>query len=340
MHKTILSLILLAGLGNPAMAAVSDQELQKDAPARHTVTKGDTLWAISKRYLKDPWKWPELWGMNREQVKNPHLIYPGQVLVLDRRPDGTAQLKATGLPTVKLAPKVRVEASGREAVATVPRAIIEPFLSKPLVIEAGGLEGSPMIVGGTDGRVVFGLGDTIYATGLPAQPAQVWNVYRQGKALVDLDTNETLGYEAVYLGDARLMRQDEVSKFEIIAGNQEIHRTDRLTPSPGMVIVNYNPRAPEKPITGRILSAYGGLAEMGQNAIVTLNRGARDGLERGHVLAVYEEGRVEKVMNRQVKLPGERSGLLVVFRTFDRVSYALVVESSRPMHVGDWVSKP
>lgn len=340
MRKTILSLILLSGLASPALAAVSEQELQKDAPARHTVTKGDTLWAISKRYLKDPWKWPDLWGMNREQIKNPHLIYPGQVLVLDRRPDGTAQLKATGLPIVKLEPKARVEPSSREAVATVPRAIIEPFLSKPLVIEAGGLDGAPMLVGGNDGRVIFGLKDTVYATGLPPQPAQVWNVYRPGKELVDPDTNESLGYEAVYLGDARLMRQDEVSKLEVIVAHQEMHRTDRLTPSPGMVILSYNPRAPEKPVTGRILSAYGGLAEVGQNAIVTLNRGARDGLERGHVLAVYAEGRVEKVLGRQVKLPGERSGLLVVFRTFDRVSYALVVDSSRPMHVGDWVAKP
>lgn len=340
MRKTILSFILLSGLANPALAAVSENELQTDAPARHTVTKGDTLWAISKRYLKDPWKWPDLWGMNREQIKNPHLIYPGQVLTLDRRPDGTAQLKATGLATVKLEPKVRVEASGREALATVPRAIIEPFLSKPLVIEAAGLNSAPLIVGGNDGRVIFGLGDTIYATGLPVQSAQLWNVYRQGKELVDPDTKESLGYEAIYLGDARLMRQDEVSKLQVVVANQEIHRTDRLTPSPGMVIVSYNPRAPEKPITGRIMAAYGGLAEVGQNAIVTLNRGARDGLERGHVLAVYEEGRVEKVLGRQVKLPGERSGLLVVFRTFDRVSYALVVDSSRPMHIGDWVSKP
>ncbi|HEX9180587.1 MAG TPA: peptidoglycan-binding protein, partial [Burkholderiales bacterium] len=242
--------------------------------------------------------------------------------------------------TVKLEPKVRVEPSSRDAVATVPRAIIEPFLSKPLVIESGGLDGAPMLVGGNDGRVIFGLKDTVYATGLPPQAAQVWNVYRPGKELVDPDTNESLGYEAVYLGDARLMRQDEVSKLEVIVANQEMHRTDRLTPSPGMVILSYNPRAPEKSVTGRILSAYGGLAEVGQNAIVTLNRGARDGLERGHVLAVYAEGRVEKVLGRQVKLPSERSGLLVVFRTFDRVSYALVVDSSRPMHVGDWVAKP
>ncbi|HEX6829586.1 MAG TPA: LysM peptidoglycan-binding domain-containing protein, partial [Burkholderiales bacterium] len=128
MRKTILSLILLSGLAGSALAAVSDKDLQKTAPDRYTVTKGDTLWAISKRYLKDPWKWPDLWSMNREEIKNPHLIYPGQVLVLDKRPDGTAQLKATGLQTVKLEPRARVEPSVREALATVPRAVIEPFL--------------------------------------------------------------------------------------------------------------------------------------------------------------------------------------------------------------------
>ncbi|HEX6827396.1 MAG TPA: LysM peptidoglycan-binding domain-containing protein [Burkholderiales bacterium] len=340
MRKTILSLILLSGLAGSALAAVSDRDLQKDAPDRYTVTKGDTLWAISKRYLKDPWKWPDLWGMNREQIKNPHLIYPGQVLVLERRPDGTAQIKATGLQTVKLEPRARVEPSAREALATVPRAVIEPFLSKPLVIEAGGLDNAPIIAGGTDGRVVFGSGDTVYAIGMPAQPAQSWNVYRPGKALVDPDTREILGYEAVYLGDAKLLRQDEVSKLQISYAALEINKADRLTPSPGMLIVSYNPRAPEKPVSGRILAAYGGLAEAGQNAIVTLSRGARDGIERGHVLAVYEDARISRVQGRDVKLPGERLGLLVVFHTFDRVSYALVVESHRPMHVGDWIAKP
>jgi hypothetical protein len=340
MRNTILSLILLSGLSVPALAAVGDQDLQKDAPERYTVTQGDTLWGISKRYLKDPWKWPDLWGKNREQIKNPHLIYPGQVLVLEKRPDGTAQLKATGLQTVKLEPRARVEPSGREAVSSVPRAVIEPFLSKPLVIDASALDSAPLIVGGGDQRVIFGSGDLVYATGMPAQPPQLWNVYRPGKELVDPDTQESLGFEAVYLGDARLQRQDEVSKLEIVSSNQEIHRTDRLAPSPGMVIVNYMPRPPEKPITGRIMAAYGGVAEMGQNSIVTINRGAREGVERGHVLAVYEDGKIAKVLGREIKLPGERSGLLFVFRTFDRVSYALVVESSRAMHVGDWVTKP
>jgi hypothetical protein len=225
-------------------------------------------------------------------------------------------------------------------VASVPRAVIEPLLSKPLVIDATALDNAPIIVGGGDQRVIFGTGDAVYATGLPPEAGQLWNVYRPGKALVDPETNETLGYEAVYLGDARLLRQDEVSKLEIVHSNQEINKTDRLTPSPGMVIITYVPHAPEKPVNGRIMAAYGGVAEMGQNAIVTINRGARDGLERGHVLAVYEDGRITKVQGRQIKLPGERSGLLFVFRTFDRVSYALVVESNRAMHVGDWVTKP
>lgn len=341
MRKTILSLILLTGFIGAAGAAVSQKELQKDAPDRYTIVKGDTLWGISKRYLKDPWKWPELWGMNREQIKNPHLIYPGQVLSLDRRADGTAQLKAApALKTEKLEPHARVLPSGREALGVVPRALIEPFLSKPLVVSADEFNSAPLIVGGPDDRVVFGGGDRVYASGLTPQHGESQQVYRRGRALVDPDTQELLGYEAVYLGDAKVTKGGEVSTLDLTYANQEIHKSDRLTPSPGLIITNYAPRPPEKPIKGRILASYGGLAEMAQNSILSINRGVKDGLEIGHVLAVYSDGGRSKVGGQVYKLPGERIGLVVVFRTFERVSYALVVESSRPIHVNDVVTKP
>lgn len=340
MRKTILSLILLSGLAGPALAAVSQQALQEGAPDRHVVAKGDTLWGISKKFLKDPWKWPELWGLNRDQIKNPHLIYPGQVLALEKRSDGTAQLKAGGLQTVKLQPRARAEPSAREAVPSVPASLIEPFLSKPLVVEQGAFDAAARVVGGGDSRVIFGSGDAVYVTGVTPQGGQMWHIYRQGRPLMDPETQEILGYEAIYLGDAKVLNFGKVSKLEITYANQEINNNDALTPSPGMVFSTYAPHAPDKPVTGRVMSAYGGVAEVGHNGIVSINRGAKHGLEKGHVLAVYRNGEAVKTNIGEVQLPGDRIGLLFVFRTFDRVSYALVAESSRPIHVMDQVTKP
>jgi LysM repeat protein len=340
MRKLILSLILFSGFSGSGLAAVSGNALQADAPDRHAVVKGDTLWGISKKFLKDPWKWPELWGLNANQVKNPHLIYPGQVLVLEKRADGTVQMKAAGLQTVKLEPHVRVEPSGRESVPSVPPSLIEPFLSKPLVVEAGAFESAARLIAGGDQRVIFGSGDTIYATGIGQSGARMWHVYRKGRPLIDPDTGENLGNEAVYLGDARVVSYGPVTKLEIVYANQEIHQNDALTPSPGMAFVTYVPHAPRNPVSGRIISAYGGLAEVGQNGIVSINRGTREGLEKGHVLAVYRDGEVVDTSKGQVTLPGDRIGLLFVFRTFERVSYALVAESARPVHLRDVVTRP
>ncbi len=340
MRKTILSLILLFGFVVAAIAATSQGELKTDAPDRYTIVKGDTLWGISKRFLTDPWKWPELWGLNREQIRNPHLIYPDQVLVLDRRGDGTARLTVSGVQTVKLSPTIRVEPSAREAIPSVAPGVIEPFLSKPLVVEQGAYEKAPTIVAGPDQRVIFGTGDDVYAIGVTEKAGQVWHVYREGRALIDPDTKENLGSEAIYLGDAKVRNFGKVSKLEIVTSNQEINANDALSPSPGLVLSTYAPHAPEKEITGRIMSAYGGLAEVGQNSIVTINRGARDGLEKGHVLAVYRDGETIKTKVGKVTLPGDRIGLVFVFRVFNRVAYALVVESAKPIHVKDVVTKP
>lgn len=340
MRKTILSLILLLGSAATVIAATSQGDLTKDAPDRYTIVKGDTLWGISKRYLKDPWKWPELWGLNRDQIKNPHLIYPDQVLVLDRRGDGTVQLKVSGAEAVKLSPTVRVEPSAREAVPSVPPGVIEPFLSKPLVVEPGAYEKAPTIIAGPDQRVIFGSGDTVYAIGVSESVGQLWHVYREGRALIDPDTQENLGSEAIYLGDAKVRNYGKVSKLDITYANQEINANDALTPSPGLILATYAPHAPDKEIKGRIMSAYGGLAEVGQNGIVTINRGTRDGLERGHVLAVYRDGETVPTKIGKVTLPGDRIGLLFVFRVFNRVSYALVAESTKPIHVKDLVTKP
>ena len=339
MRRLIISLILLASLA-PLVALSADPALQDNPPERHIVAPGDTLWGIASKYLKDPWRWPELWGMNRDQVKNPHRIFPGDVLVLEKNGD-RASLKVAR-ETVKLSPKARAEDTGRSAIPSIPADAIEPFLAQPLVIEAGALDSAPVLVGALEQRVVLGRGDTAFVKGLPKDKGLVWQAYRPGRALVDPESNETLGHEAVYLCAAQLLKFDEISTVQITKAVQELSRGDRLVPSPGVVFANYAPHAPNKDIKGRVLSAYGGVAEMGRNSILTINRGARDGLEPGHVLALLRAGEAAYVSRKETaeRRPDERYGLAFVFRTFDRVSYALVLQSSRQVNILDRVQNP
>lgn len=339
MRKLIISLILLFGLA-PLAALGADLALKDNPPERHVVAPGDTLWGIASKYLKDPWRWPELWGMNRDQIKNPHRIFPGDVLVLEKN-GGRSQLRVAR-ETVKLSPQARIEPLEREAIPSIPASAIEPFLSQPLVIEANGLDSAPVLVGGYEQRVIFGNGDTVFVKGLPKDQGPLWQVYRPGRALVDPETQEALGLEAIYLGEAQALTFDEISTIQITKSAQEIGRGDRLVASPGAVFANYAPHAPDKAIKGRVISAYGGVAEMGRNSILTINRGKRDGLEPGHVLALYRAGDAAYVSRKESaeRLPDERYGLVFVFRAFERVSYALVLQSSRQVNVLDLVQNP
>lgn len=345
MRKTIISLILLASFCS-LRAYAEDLQLADNAPGRYIVVPGDTLWGIAGKFLKDPWQWPKLWGMNREQIKNPHRIYPGDVLVLDK--SGATPGLRVARETVKLKPQVRVEDTGREAIPSIPASTIEPFLSQPLVIEANALDSAPRIVATKDERVVIARGDTAYALGLPQDKGLLWQIYRPGKALIDPDSKEVLGYEAVYLGDARVARFGEPSAIDIVKSRQEITRGDRMVPAPGLVFNTYAPHAPDKQVKGRIIAAYEGVVEVGRNSIVTINRGARDGLEMGHVLAISRAGdsstfrryAMKGEKDTAIKLPEERYGLLFIFRTFDRVSYGLVMQTQSPVHVLDTVQTP
>jgi len=352
----IISLILISSLLSVRALAEEPIRLQDNPPDRYVVVKGDTLWGISGRFLKDPWQWPQVWGMNREQIKNPHLIYPGDIIVLDlssqpptlrlARGEQIGGGVVGGRETVKLSPQVREEPRERAPIPTIPASAIEPFLSKPLVIEAGGLDGAPRLVATEGERVVLGAGDRAYAYKLPTDKGLDWQIYRAGKTLVDPDTREVLGYEAIYLGEAKVIkfeeRLDTASPIEITKSALEINIGDRLTEATKVAIDNYVPHAPEKLIKARIISAYGGLTEVGQNAIVTLNKGAREGIERGHVLALYRRSPPAKNKKGEIilRIPDERYGLLMVFRTFDKVSYALVMQITRPVHVLDVAQTP
>lgn len=286
MNKSIISLILLCSWVGAAPAATTE-DLADGAPDRYVVVPGDTLWGIAKHFLKDPWKWNELWKMNQEQIRNPNRIYPGDVLVLDNSAE-EMRLKLLRTETVKLTPELRVLPREPEPVPTIPTADIEPFLSKPLVIAQNQLADAARIVRTQESRVALGAGNTAYARGISKDKGANWQIFRSGSPLVDPINNETLGYEAVFLGEAKVSKFGDVSTLEIVSSPQEIYAGDYLLPAPrDVMLTNYLPHAPGKKVDARIIAAYRSLYETGPNSIVTINKGARDGLEIGHVLAIY-----------------------------------------------------
>lgn len=337
--------VLLVAFSSAAFAAsawaqpAKPLELVPGAPERHVVAPGDTLWSIAGKFIKDPYRWPELWRLNAEQVKNPHRIYPGQVLVLDKSGDD-AQLK---LETVRLAPG-RYDTPLTQEIPAIPQNVIEPFLAKPLVIEANALDSAPRIVALEDNRLIVGSGSKVYVTGIADPKAQAYQIYRPGKALADPVTREVLGHEAVFLGTAKVTRMGEPAILTLGNAVAEIGKGDRLVPTAKIDVVSYVPHAPKQAIEGRVMSVFGALRGGGPRSIVTLTRGSRDGIEAGHVLALYQAGREVadryKDKKETFRLPDERYGLVFVFRAFDRISYALVMDASQEVEIGDPVRTP
>ena len=352
LSKSITALFFCAfsGLGSVALAQVGSSELKANAPERYVVVPGDTLWSIAERYLSAPQRWPALWSMNRDTVRNPHQIYPGDVLVLDR---SKGQLAVSEV-TVILSPRIRVEQTTVKEIPSIPPNLIEPYLTRPLVIEPDGLDNAPTIIATQENRVILGAGNVAYVSGMANTSEETWHVYRRGKALVDPDNNSTMGYEATFLGSAFVRAPGDPATIEIVAANQEIGKGDKLVAAGRTQIPNYAPHAPGGLIRGRIISIYGGVGAVGQggrNSIVTLNRGKADGLEVGHVLALLRLGATvgakalmadsgQPPAAGALKIPDERYGLVFVFRVFDRVSYALVMDVSRTVNPLDVVQTP
>ncbi len=340
--RRIISALLISISSTLALGqGTAPLQLADGAPDRHIVVRGDTLWGISAKFLKDPYRWGELWKLNAEDVRNPHRIYPGQILVLDRS-GGQARLR---LGTVKQPQREYVE-SLHQGIPTIEPRDIEPFLSEPRVLDAAGLDAAPRVVALQSDRVIAGAGDTIFTTeATPATGSQKnWQLFRPSGALVDPDTKEILGYEALYLGTARQTQTGVPSSFLILTSKQEIVKDDRLLVAPREDVMNYVPRPPGKQIHARVLGIYGGVKFGGPQSVITLNRGKTDGLEPGHVLAADVAGAI--VSNRykgertDYQLPDARNGLVFVFRVFDRVSYALVMNATHPLVVGDHVRTP
>ena len=358
-----------------AQAGVPLSELAGNAPDSYTIKRGDTLWAISGLFLKSAWRWPELWGMNLADIQNPHLIYPGQRLYLERH-DGRATLRTrqTGaddasMATVRLSPRTRIELLTDGALPTLKSHLIEPFLAEPVIVDENGLTRAARIVATQEGRVLLTRGDRAYARGQgdallidePTQKQKAYRVFRNATPLKDPVTAEILGYEAQYVGKALLAHgestQASVDKdgkprtdiipatIDIVAAKEEMRVGDRLLPEPPQQLLSYVPHAPQRPVDARIVSVYGSaVVNAAQNQVVVINLGTRDGIESGHVLAILKDGArlIDKTdeARAELKLPDERNGLLMVFRTFEKLSYALVLDITDGVKVGDRLVNP
>ena len=352
-----------------AQQGVPLSALSQNAPDSYTVKRGDTLWRISGLFLRQPWRWPELWGMNLQAIANPHLIYPGQVLYLEKN-GGFARLSTSrngGTPTVKLTPSARSESLSDMALPTLQMHIIEAFLTEPLVIDSNTLANAPRLIAGDDDRMMRAPGDRAYVRGPTEAPllqtadsASNYRVFRQAVPLHDPITREVLGYEAQYVGQAALERGETLTEataeqpapanlpatITITRTKEELMPGDRLLPEPPRQYINFVPHAPQTDVTAHVASIYGSTAVRygTQHQVVAINKGNQDGIAPGMVLSLMTKGQQIKdktdPQRATVQLPDEENGLAMVFRSFDRVSYALIMDIQRGVQVGDLLSTP
>ena len=347
------------------------EELSPNAPDTYVVKRGDTLWGISGMYLKRPWRWPELWGMNIKAIPNPHLIFPGQTLYLEK--DGAyARLRTSRSSepeTVRVSPRTRSDSLADTALPTLKPHLIEPFLVEPLVVDAQVLQQAPRVIATTEERVLMASGDRVYVRGDAASPMladsgapRFYRVFRDAVALKDPVSGEVLGYEAQYLGKAELVRGESFEEvpngkggytaeyvpatISLSGTKEEVRAGDRLLPAPARAFANYTPRAPGMDVDASVVSIYGSSAVTyaAQNQVVAINKGSEDGIEVGYVLTLLTKGdRIKDSTDPKkamIKLPSEVNGTAMVFRTFDRVSYALILEIRDGVRVGDRLVNP
>lgn len=341
MRKSLLALLLLTACG----LATAEVQLKSGHPDTYTVVKGDTLWDISGKFLTQPWKWPEIWHAN-PQIQNPNLIFPGDTLSLVYV-DGQPRLslnRGESRGTVKLSPEVRSMPMA-EAIPPIPLEAIRSFLIRNRVVDSEeDFKQAPHVVGGASQGVVFGAGDTIYASGDFSTPQPGYRILRQGKIYKDPQTNEFLGINANSIGGGDFKAvEDQIATLYVTDTSEEIRRGDRLFPTlEGTINSSFQPSAPSQPIDGEIIDVPRGVTIVGAMDVVTLNKGRRDGLVPGNVLSIFKTGETirDVVTGNQMKMPDQESGVLMVFHVFDKVSYALVLRAHRQLSVGDKVHNP
>lgn len=353
-----LSLFFIPGLSSAAMG--DNVKLKENHPDRYRVVTGDTLWDISGRFLEDPWRWPEVWSFN-PQIENPHLIYPGDVVYLEYDAQGRPMIKVKrGTPTIKMTPEQptntvkltpKVRSTRLETpISTIPLDAIQQFLGQPRILSQEEIDNSGYVVASKDSRLISGAGDRIYARGVvPGEdPKSRYAVLRVGKTYRNQGAKreEIIGFEALHVADAQVEDFGDPTILRILESNRETLVGDRLVPKRASGLDrSFLPRPPATQIEGQIISVIDGVSRIGQFQTVVINKGAKDGLETGHVLAVYESGKtvrdnIGSKRGEAVVLPDLRSGIAMVYRTFDQVSYALIMESDRAMRVYDMVRNP
>ncbi|AMX01196.1 LysM peptidoglycan-binding domain-containing protein [Microbulbifer thermotolerans] len=357
MRKIILAataLLLAVAFGIQAQDQV---RLNPDHPDVYVVQEGDTLWDISGRFLAEPWQWPEIWQVN-PQVENPHLIYPGDrlrlvyvegqpQLHLERGPRGYKLSPAAG--TNSLHPQVRREPLA-DAIPAIPLDAINAFLSRTRIVAPDAFKGAPYVISGADQRILMGAGERIYARGDFREPLASYGIYRPGPVYADPVTGEILGRQALDVGSADLFQLDPdhrenfaVATMQVTRTAREIRLEDRLLPvEERSIAALFQPGAPAVPVDGYILGVDEGVTQIGKYDVVVVNRGEREGLQPGHVLSIYKQGATvrDRIERDTVKLPDEYAGVMMVFRTFEKMSLALVLEADRPLEVMDLVRNP
>jgi hypothetical protein len=363
--STVGARLVIAALFS-GVTAVSAQALnctfRADAPDQHLVVKGDTLWDISGKFLDKPWCWPQVWGMNRDEIHNPHWIYPGQIVYFDRANGrlrlGTQVGGGTGdglgdPSSLRLSPQLRMEGLGKDAVQSIPSGVIEPFLTQPLIVEDDELKNAPRIVATREGHVFIGKDDTAYVRG-DLHGATSFQVFRPGTELKDPVTHKIIGNEALYLGTLKLQAEgkagSDVHTFVVAGAKEEMGVGDQLMQAPPTPLRNYVPHPPEQQVDARVVAIYGGVTHAGQNQIVSINRGKIDGLDSGSVLQLYHAGQTVSdptaskgwsgMRDPRVKLPDEEVGSLFIFRVFKHISYGLIMQVTLPVEVGDVAKSP
>jgi LysM repeat protein len=352
-EKTAMEAAIEAGPSRTETAEVPRKgiPLADNAPESYVVKRGDTLWGIAKVFLRDPWFWPEIWQVN-PQVHNPHLIYPGDTLRLVFI-DGQPQIVLQRGDTARVEPRVRSQPLD-SAITTIPYATVAAFMSKPTVLDRDQIKAAPYVLATRDLHVIMSEGDTVYARGFtsPAELGTHYNVIRVGDPLIDPDDNRVLGYDGIFTGSGHVTRQGDPTTLIMTESARESRAGDKLIAGGVDVPLDFIPSAPRIKTNGRIIAVSNGVSIIGQYEVVVVNRGARDGLAPGNVLGVFDTGPIvpdtdkkgffnlDKLGAQKVGLPSERTGTFMVFKTFDNISYGLIMEATNLIRVGDKVENP
>jgi len=351
-RNALLISVALSSFSLVAQVQADEPPFKETSPQSYTVKKGDTLWHIADTFLEAPWQWPEVWHVN-PQIENPHLIYPGDqidLIYVDGKPmlslERNTGRKVMSDGTLKLSPQMRISQLNSE-IPAIPLEAIQSFLVDHRIVEKQELTVAPYVIAGSDERIILGTGDFFYARDPKnkfADETTAYGIYRGGESFFDPETGENLGYEAIQIGLGKFISQtDDVAKIRLLEAEQEIRINDRLLPTVEQKVESvFQPKSPGVEIDGKIIHVFAGVRNVSQHDVVIVNKGERDKLEVGDVLATYRVGEQvrDRNTNELIQLPSERSGLMIIFRTFEKLSFGLIVKSYKSITVMDEAKNP